>query len=344
MAATSRIHAGQRPGARGHNRPHPGRLGAPLSPPDPLLCARLVGPLARPFCALRVLPRRGPCPCARPLRRGAPAAASRGRSAALRPRALFAPSPAPPPGASPPAPPLGARRGAPPPLPSPLAAAAARALPSLRCGLPVRSPLLRLGRGPWASRRPAGSPPPRPLRGFGGGWLPPRGPARPSGPLVSPPAPGALSARPRLRGLAVRLSGGVLGVGGFSPAPPRPAAPAGGSGGRRACSRWLRPPLRGSRFSRPSRGPPCGPRGPPSGPFGPVDSPKIVNRNLHAPCSRSISDLTFPARWAILFVSGLFAPLGGPRRKACPCSADNPARFFRVGLFYACCPKAARNI
>ena len=196
-------------------------------------CVR-AGPLWGPFCALRVLPRRGPCPCARPLRRGAPAAASRGRSAALRPRALFAPSPAPPPGASPPAPPLGARRGAPPPLPSPLAAAAARALPSLRCGLPVRSPLLRLGRGPWASRRPAGSPPPRPLRGFGGGWLPPRGPARPSGPLVSASGPrGFVCARGPARACCC-LSGGVLGVGGLSPAPPRPAAPAGGSGGREA--------------------------------------------------------------------------------------------------------------
>lgn len=289
---------GSGPGPRPHAGGHPGRVGVALLHPHPLLYARLVGPLARPFCALRVLPRRGPCPCARPLRRGAPAAASRGRSAPLGPRALFAPSPAPPPGASPPAPPLGARRGAPPPLPSPLAAAAARALPSLRCGLPVRSPLLRLGRGPWASRRPAGSPPPRPLRGFGGGWLPPRGPARPSGPLVSASGPrGFVCARGPARACCC-LSGGVLGIGGFSPAPPRPAAPAGGSGGREACS-VLRP-RSGSRFSRPSRGPPCGPRGPPSGPFGPVDSPKIVNRNLHAPCSRSISDLTFPARWAIL--------------------------------------------
>ncbi len=232
------------------------------SPPDPLLCARLVGPLARPFCALRVLPRRGPCPCARPLRRGAPAAASRGRSGALRPRA-FRPSPAPPPGASPPAPPLGARRGAPPPLPSPLAAAAARALPSLRCGLPVRSPLLRLGRGPWASRRPAGSPPPRPLRGFGGGWLPPRGPARPFGPLVWGRWPPGRWLRARAcAGLLAALSRRFrVGVG--SPLrPPAPPPPLGAPGGVRPVKGACGPPP-GCRFSRPSPAAPPGRVGPP---------------------------------------------------------------------------------
>lgn len=86
-------HAGQRPGARGHNRPHPGRVGVALLHPHPLLCARLVGPLARPFCALRVLPRRGPCPCARPLRRGAPAAASRARSGVCALASLAGPAP-----------------------------------------------------------------------------------------------------------------------------------------------------------------------------------------------------------------------------------------------------------
>ena len=255
--------------------PLPGPLGGSLRRPQTRYCMRDCSPsrsflrvgfaVGLAFCALRGLPRRGPCPCARPLRRGAPAAASRGRSGALRPRA-FRPSPAPPPGASPPAPPLGVRRGAPSPLPSPLAAAAARALPSLRCGLPVRSPLLRLGRGPWASRRPAGSPPPRPLRGFGGGWLPPRGPARPSGPLVSASGPrGFVCARGPARACCC-LSGGVLGVGGFSPAPPRPAAPAGGSGGREACSGGLRAPAGVPLFAALSGGSP-GARGAPGAPF-----------------------------------------------------------------------------
>ena len=219
--------------------------------------------MARPFCALRVLPRRGPCPCARPLRRGAPAAASRGRSAPLGPRALFAPSPAPPPGASPPASPLGVRRGAPPPLPSPLAAAAARALPSLRCGLPIRSPLLRLGRGPWASRRPAGSPPPRPLRGFGGGWLPPRGPARPFGPLVWGLWPPGRWLRARasaglLAALSRRFRGGV----GSPLRPPAPPPPLGAPGGVRPVQGAYGPPP-GCRFSRPSPAAPPGRVGPP---------------------------------------------------------------------------------
>ena len=166
-------------------------------------------------------------------RAGAPAPALV-RSGAARPPPLrgpgpaFAPSlrsPGPPPGASPPAPPLGVRRGAPSPLPSPLAAAAARALPSLRCGLPVRSPLLRLGRGPWASRRPAGSPPPRPLRGFGGGWLPPRGPARPSGPLVSASGPRGFVCAPAPARACWRLCRGVSGMGWALPCAPPPRRP-----------------------------------------------------------------------------------------------------------------------
>lgn len=50
--------------------------------------------------------RRGPCPCAGPLRRGAPAAASRARSGGIRPRPRWGLA-GPAPRASPPAPPLG---------------------------------------------------------------------------------------------------------------------------------------------------------------------------------------------------------------------------------------------
>ena len=57
----------------------------------------------------------------------------------------------------------------------------------------------------------------------------------------------------------LRLSGGAVGVGGFSPAPPRPAAPAGGSGVRWACwARGLRAPAQGPLFGGPLGGPPRG--------------------------------------------------------------------------------------
>ena len=84
MPQPSRIHAGQRPGARGHNRPHPGRLGAPLSHPDPLLCARRA-PLG-PF--LRAPRPAAPGPL--PLRSSAPARRARRRFAG--PFRRFAPS------------------------------------------------------------------------------------------------------------------------------------------------------------------------------------------------------------------------------------------------------------
>ncbi len=250
-------HGGLRPGSRGHNGPHPGRLGAPFVAPRPaIVCAP--GPRWGPFCALRV-----------PACAGAPAPA-RVRSGAARPPPLrgpgpaFAPSlrsPGPPLGPCPPAPPLGVRRGAPSPLPSPLAGPVCpAALPSLRCGLPVRSPLLRLGSRPGAARGPAGSP-----------LGPPA--SRLRGRLA--PAPGALAGRwpaffaPRPRGLWLRARacagaqcgcpGALLAVG-LSPAPPRPAAPAGGSGVRVACwARGLRAPAVGAAFRSPPRRPP--PRG-----------------------------------------------------------------------------------
>ena len=90
--------------------------------------------------------------------------------------------------------------------------------------------------------------------------LRPGGRARPSGPLSCGLRPRrALAARPRLRGLAVRLSGGAAVVGGLSPAPPRPAAPAWGSGEREArCARGLRAPAGGLLFAALSRRHPRG--------------------------------------------------------------------------------------
>ena len=122
--------------------------------------------------------------------------------------------------------------------PWPLAAAPALCFPSLRCGLPVRSPWLCS----WS-----------PLR-FGSArrvppWSPPRGFGAPPARCGSPPgASGPGPPRPGLRRLCRRASAppralfllgcfapcAVLLRVGFSPAPPRPAAPAGGSGVRGA--------------------------------------------------------------------------------------------------------------
>lgn len=124
----------------------------------------------------RPLLRRGPCPCARPLRRG-------------------------PPG------PGGPRRSPPAPSLGPCAA--------LRASAGARWPRCAWGRPPFAagalrfasvalascrpprcaSRGPAGPPPRRPLRGFGAGGLQPRGPARPFGPLVVAFGPRGFCAR-----------------------------------------------------------------------------------------------------------------------------------------------------
>ncbi len=68
---------------------------------------------------------------------------------------------------------------------------------------PCSVALAAVGLGPCAARGPAGPPLGRPLRGFGGGWLRPRGPWRPFGPPFPAFGPGASAARPRLRGLAV---------------------------------------------------------------------------------------------------------------------------------------------
>ena len=163
--------AGRGPGGLADRcAPHPSRsLPLPsVAPHSGVRACRAVGPA---FCALRVLPRRGPCPCARPLRRGAPAAASRARSGACA-LGPFRPSPGPPPGRAP-------------RLPRSASCALARSVgarcrrlpagpPSRRCGLPVRSPLLCLGLALVQRVGPPGPPSARPS-GFGGGRLRPRG-------------------------------------------------------------------------------------------------------------------------------------------------------------------------
>lgn len=204
---------------------------------------------------------RGPCPSAGPVGAAAPAGPSAPRSGRFGRRGLFGPSPGPGRPCCPPGPPLGlVRRG---PCPCSLRrslAPSAPALPSLRCGLPVRSALLRLRRGLWAARGPpggslrapcgaSGPAAPRgaprrplaaffPLRGPRVGWL--RGPAcrallAASGGLRFPWVRCALlglrRARGRWRGSAHRWLAQARFRG--SPLRPPPAAPAGGSGSPR---------------------------------------------------------------------------------------------------------------
>ena len=218
--------------------------------PDPLLCARLVGLSPALFAhsasplAPGPLPLRGSAPARRarrrfagPFRRLAPS----GRSGPPRPRPSGRP-----PGSH--ARPLVRRCAAPRALAGPVwLRRPIRSGAGSLFGRPSSAP----GRQSPA-RGPAGAPPARPLRGFGGGGLLPRGPARPFGPLVfGLRPPGLFAARPRQRGLAVRLSGGASWFGGFSPClPPAPAAPRWGARGvREACSRGLRPPVRGRVFA-----------------------------------------------------------------------------------------------
>lgn len=184
--------------------PGPGaHFGAPPFPPgplqaagpDPLWSARLraVGPLF--LRTPRPLLRRGPCPCAGPLRRGAPAAASRPRSGFLRPR--FARR--------------GRAPGVPPGSPARAVCAAARlrglSLPPLRLG----SPSARCGLPPLRSGRPC-SAPCSPLR-FA--WA-----------RRVPPCPSAVAsvawrlrccAPSRLRSARLLLRLGGFGPGGFRP-------------------------------------------------------------------------------------------------------------------------------
>lgn len=275
-----------RQGARaGPLAPAPGGLPSRLgrwNGPDPQRYARprrgrsfLAAPLwgaprrslrtPRPPLAPGPLPLRGVAParrarrrCAGPVRRSAPS---------LRCAPVAGPAPrALPPGS----------------LARPLCAAArlrGRSLAPLRLGsgcarlrasgAALWSPLLRFALAAALRVAPPGPPRARPLRGFGGGCLRPRGPARPFGPLVSPPAPGALARRWRAarvpRGpLRLVASVRVLCRPGFSPASPPPLPPPLGAPGEREASGLGAPapgpcgppPVVGVLPARPSAAPP----------------------------------------------------------------------------------------
>lgn len=213
---------GTRPGWAG-----PSALFAPS--PARLWCARQVGGrsslaaaalrrLPRPFCALRV-----------PARAGAPAPA-RGRSGAARPGA-FAPS------RRAPRLPRSAlvRRFAP-----PRALAGPVWFPGrspLGCGLPHSGSPLLAPRVPGPSAWPRRAPPGARPTGFGGRRPPPRGPARPFGPLVPASGPrGFLRARACA---GFRLLRGCSNPARFSPIPLPSPRPRWGRGEARG---WLRVP------------------------------------------------------------------------------------------------------
>ena len=316
---------GLRPGSRGRKGPTRAACSRGLRPLRTAV-VRGCGPGLRPSAfPARFLRHSAPCRAGAP----APALGRSGRAAPARaPRCAF------------------------PPLPrsaacAPLRGSAGARWPRAACR-PIRSaagflraPLLLSGpsvRLPWP-RGGSLAPPP----GQGSRFAPPRPPCGPAGRFPPSGGPGLGLLRAAACGRLLRLAGGAAVVGGFSPAPPRPAAPAGGSGEREAHSGWLRPPLRGSRFSRPSCGPPSrcarAPRG---------VSPRLTVRKLSTqvfrppPClpfyrprqgfpsarclglvaqARGLDPaaagfsaaggLTFPARCAILFVRGPLRSFGG---------------------------------
>ena len=344
MAAPSHTMQGSGPGPLSPSGGHPVPPGG-FAPRPAIVCgAGPVGVASGPFCPLRVPP------CA-----GAPAPA-RGRCGAARP---------PPPRGAVPAPcalgPVGPPRPRPPGLPprlsrSALCAAARllrRSLAPSACGpaLAALRPscsvgLAPRGLGPCAARGPAGAPPPRPLRGFGGGWLPPRGPARPSGPLVwGPWPPGLLAARARLRALAALLRvlrPALLGLAalrpgalpGFSLLPPRPCRPAGAPGERKARKGGVAPRCKGCVSRRPCAGPPAGPCGPRCRFFGPVDKPKIVNRPLTSASVCAIFDLARPV--ALLFWGCPLILRGIHARQEAPSTARPRGLFLQQASLWRC--------
>lgn len=205
---------------------------------------RPFGALPAALCALRAPRlRRGPCPCAGSLRRGAPGAAARARFVARLPPCAALRSPGPPLGPSPPAlslgpcAPLRGSAGARWPRCAWVRAALGCGLPALRSGRPCSaspSPL----RFAWPRRAPPG---PARFAASGAAASGPGGPARPFGPLVSPPAPGALARRWRAARVPwgpLRLVASVRALcrPGFSPASPPPLPPPLGAPGEREAS------------------------------------------------------------------------------------------------------------
>lgn len=172
--------------------------GTPAQPglrPDPSGCARLrrrafvPPPFRRRFLpASRPLLRRGPCPCARPLRGGAPGPPP-GPAPAPSARPRFARLAGPALGPSPPAPPLGPCAGS-------CVALRVRSLAPLRLGCPRCAAASLFGRPCFVSGfplrfgGPAGAPPwPARFAASGPGASAPGGLRGPSGRLFWPPAP-----------------------------------------------------------------------------------------------------------------------------------------------------------
>lgn len=300
--------AARGPGA--HKGPHPVRNGAALRLPHTLCCMR-GGGLRPPFLRTpRPLLPRGPCPWAGPLRRAAPAAASLPRSGAQRPPFASLRSPGPPPRPCPPAPPLG-RLCAAARLRGRSLAALRLGSPSLRCGLPVRSPLLRLRFASALRVAPPG--PPGPVRFAASG-------AVGSGPgacaALRAACSGLSAPGPWLRGRAcaslLRFAVGAAVVVGFSPASPPPLPPPLGAPGGREAS--------GLGGSRPRR---CAP--PPVVQVLPVVRPPLVHcpPRVKAALRRAPPGLdpvraffvrralTFPACCATLFWRGPSCSFGG---------------------------------
>lgn len=220
--------------------------------------------VARAFCALRALPRRGPA-----LRSVAPA-----RRAAPRVSLRF-----------PPLPRSACVRRCAAPWRSLGPAAFGPGFASLRA--PCSVALAALALGPCAARSPAGvacapsgarnalAPAPAPLAAL---WA-----------AFPPPGAGAFpAARGRPRPLA-RFPAGAAVWGSFSPAAPRPAAPAGGSRGREARSGGFAPRCVGRASRAPLAGPPRASRVTRYRFFGSVDYPEIVNPGFPARRERHFS-------------------------------------------------------
>lgn len=270
--------------------------GLALLPPDPLRCAALA-----PCGVLFALSASPAAPGPLPLRGSAPGRAARCRFAGpvrrSAPSGLFGPRRARP-------------SAVPPRLPRSGSCAALRAsaasrwprcasaLPSLRCGLPVRSPLLRLVLGSGASRVPRRVPPSPPASRLRGRLAPapgacaalraaclgasgPRGLlgcARPpavaccASPWVLPALLGLACALARLRSrrCAPLLRPGALR--GVLPCAPRPPPPLGAPGARSPLGGFA-PRCVGRAFRAPLAGPPAGCARPRCGSGGAVDSP-----------------------------------------------------------------------
>lgn len=279
---------GLRPGARVPIRGPPGPLGSFAALRRHKRYARWARwALFRPACGPPL--RRGPFPCAGPAAACAPAPASRLRSGALRP-AAFGLAVAGPAGC-PPAPPLGAGRPRSCGLPVPLAGPVClRPRPRCAAGSLFGRPCCAW---PWAlcSAWPRRVPPSRALRASGPGCSRP-GAVPGCRPAFLPPPPGVGCAPAPARACCAsrrRFRGGV----GSPLRPPAPPPPLGAPGSARLVPSGLSAPRWGLLFAALPAGPPPA-RRPAARALGAVDSPKIVNRGLHAACEPPFSPAALP--------------------------------------------------